>query len=126
MAVCAAPGTKGRTFVLKVKRWEMLSKALQRYADKWHGLADVEKRYRQRHLDLIVSPPRPGRPSAAAQSPRQLHPPLARLSANFWRSETPRAQCRGTRADGRPFTNTTTPSICRLSCGRHRSSTSSD
>jgi lysyl-tRNA synthetase class 2 len=24
--------------------------------DKWHGLADVEKRYRQRYLDLIVSP----------------------------------------------------------------------
>ena len=26
------------------------------FAYKWHGLADVEKRYRQRYLDLIVSP----------------------------------------------------------------------
>jgi lysyl-tRNA synthetase class 2 len=41
---------------VKVGDWTMLSKALQPLPDKWHGLADVEKRYRQRHLDLIVSP----------------------------------------------------------------------
>jgi lysyl-tRNA synthetase class 2 len=41
---------------VKVRRWQMLSKALQPLPDKWHGLADVEKRYRQRYLDLIVSP----------------------------------------------------------------------
>jgi lysyl-tRNA synthetase class 2 len=41
---------------VKVKRWQMLSKSLQPLPDKWHGLADVEKRYRQRYLDLIVSP----------------------------------------------------------------------
>jgi lysyl-tRNA synthetase class 2 len=31
----------------------MLSKALQPLPEKWHGLTDVEKRYRQRYLDLI-------------------------------------------------------------------------
>ena len=41
---------------VKVTGWTMLSKALQPLPDKWHGLADVEKRYRQRYLDLIVSP----------------------------------------------------------------------
>jgi lysyl-tRNA synthetase class 2 len=41
---------------VKVLSWQMLSKALQPLPDKWHGLADVEKRYRQRYLDLIVSP----------------------------------------------------------------------
>jgi lysyl-tRNA synthetase class 2 len=41
---------------VKVTGWEMLSKALQPLPDKWHGLADVEKRYRQRYLDLVVSP----------------------------------------------------------------------
>jgi lysyl-tRNA synthetase class 2 len=41
---------------VKVRDWHMLSKALQPLPDKWHGLADVEKRYRQRYLDLIVSP----------------------------------------------------------------------
>jgi lysyl-tRNA synthetase class 2 len=41
---------------VKVTSWQMLSKSLQSLPDKWHGLADVEKRYRQRYLDLIVSP----------------------------------------------------------------------
>ena len=41
---------------VKVKGWTMLTKSLQPLPDKWHGLADVEKRYRQRYLDLIVSP----------------------------------------------------------------------
>jgi hypothetical protein len=34
---------------------QVLTKALLPLPDKWHGLADVEKRYRQRYLDLIVS-----------------------------------------------------------------------
>jgi lysyl-tRNA synthetase class 2 len=33
----------------------MLSKALRPLPDKWHGLADVEARYRQRYLDLAVN-----------------------------------------------------------------------
>lgn len=41
---------------VKVNAWHMLCKSLQPLPDKWHGLADVEKRYRQRYLDLIVSP----------------------------------------------------------------------
>ncbi|CAD7702518.1 unnamed protein product [Ostreobium quekettii] len=34
----------------------VLSKSLRPLPDKWHGLTDVEKRYRQRYLDLIMSP----------------------------------------------------------------------
>ncbi|MEI8251449.1 MAG: lysine--tRNA ligase [Synechococcus sp. ELA057] len=41
---------------VKVSDWQMLCKSLQPLPDKWHGLADVEKRYRQRYLDLVVSP----------------------------------------------------------------------
>ncbi len=41
---------------VKVHVWQMLSKSLQPLPDKWHGLTDVEKRYRQRYVDLIVSP----------------------------------------------------------------------
>jgi lysyl-tRNA synthetase class 2 len=55
-----ATGTLRRTdrgeLSVKVRDWTMLSKSLQPLPDKWHGLADVEKRYRQRYLDLIVSP----------------------------------------------------------------------
>src|SRR3989339_462605 len=34
----------------------LLSKAIRPLPEKWHGLTDVEIRYRQRHLDLIVNP----------------------------------------------------------------------
>ena len=34
----------------------LLSKALRPLPEKWHGLKDVETRYRQRHLDLIANP----------------------------------------------------------------------
>jgi lysyl-tRNA synthetase class 2 len=34
----------------------LLSKALRPLPEKWHGLSDVELRYRQRYLDLIVNP----------------------------------------------------------------------
>jgi lysyl-tRNA synthetase, class II len=35
----------------------VLGKGLQPLPDKWHGLQDVEKRYRRRYVDLIVNPP---------------------------------------------------------------------
>ncbi len=41
---------------IKVVRWTMLSKALRPPPEKWHGLQDVEIRYRQRYLDLVANP----------------------------------------------------------------------
>jgi len=38
---------------IKVERFAFLSKALRPLPEKWHGLKDVETRYRQRYLDLI-------------------------------------------------------------------------
>ena len=35
---------------------EMLSKSLRTLPEKWHGLKDIETRYRQRYVDLIVNP----------------------------------------------------------------------
>jgi lysyl-tRNA synthetase, class II len=34
----------------------MLTKAIRPLPDKWAGLTDVNKRYRQRHVDMIVNP----------------------------------------------------------------------
>jgi lysyl-tRNA synthetase class 2 len=34
----------------------LLSKAIRTLPEKWHGLTDIETRYRQRHLDLIANP----------------------------------------------------------------------
>ncbi len=36
---------------------ELLSKSVRPLPEKWHGLTDVEKRYRQRYVDLIVNDP---------------------------------------------------------------------
>jgi lysyl-tRNA synthetase class 2 len=41
---------------LHVASFEVLGKALAPLPDKWHGLTDVEKRYRQRYVDLAVNP----------------------------------------------------------------------
>ena len=40
----------------KVTALEVLSKSLRPLPEKWHGLKDVELRYRQRYVDLIVNP----------------------------------------------------------------------
>ncbi|GGB13003.1 lysine--tRNA ligase [Macrococcus hajekii] len=40
---------------VKAKSFTMLAKALRPLPDKFHGLQDVEQRYRQRYLDLITS-----------------------------------------------------------------------
>ena len=41
---------------VEVKRYVLLTKALRPLPDKWHGLKDVDLRYRQRYVDLIVNP----------------------------------------------------------------------
>ncbi|MBN1677906.1 MAG: lysine--tRNA ligase, partial [Candidatus Thermoplasmatota archaeon] len=55
-------GVKGRVFRTKmgeitvaVEGFEILTKALEPYPDQFHGLQDVETRYRKRYLDLIMN-----------------------------------------------------------------------
>jgi lysyl-tRNA synthetase, class II len=47
--------TKTNELTLWVEKLELLSKALLPLPEKWHGLADVEQRFRRRYLDLIVN-----------------------------------------------------------------------
>ena len=47
--------TKTNELTMKVQKLELLTKALLPLPEKWHGLADVEQRYRRRYLDLIVN-----------------------------------------------------------------------
>jgi lysyl-tRNA synthetase class 2 len=86
---------------VKATGWTMLSKSLQPLPDKWHGLADVEKRYRQRYLDLIVSP-----------HTRETFRRRARIVSTmrrwldergFLEIETPVLQTEAGGADARPF-----------------------
>ncbi len=55
-------GVEGTCFVtksgeptLKVRTFRLLAKALRPLPEKWHGLQDVEARYRQRYLDLLTN-----------------------------------------------------------------------
>ncbi len=48
--------TKMGDLALHVESFDVLGKGLQPLPDKWHGLVDIEKRYRQRYVDLIVNP----------------------------------------------------------------------
>jgi lysyl-tRNA synthetase class 2 len=48
--------TKTNEFTIWASKLEFLAKCLLPLPEKWHGLTDVEIRYRQRYLDLVVNP----------------------------------------------------------------------
>lgn len=58
--IVGVTGTVFRTHMgevsIKVTGLEVLSKSLRPLPEKWHGLKDVEMRYRQRYVDLIMNP----------------------------------------------------------------------
>jgi lysyl-tRNA synthetase class 2 len=48
--------TKTRELTLQVQSFRLLAKSLRALPEKWHGLTDIEARYRHRYLDLIANP----------------------------------------------------------------------
>ncbi len=48
--------TKTHELTLQAQDLQLLVKSLRPLPEKWHGLTDVETRYRQRYLDLIANP----------------------------------------------------------------------
>jgi lysyl-tRNA synthetase class 2 len=48
--------TRTNELSIKARRLTFLAKCLRPLPEKWHGLRDVERRYRQRYLDLAVNP----------------------------------------------------------------------
>ena len=56
-------GVEGKVFTTKTgeitinaEKFDILCKSIRPFPDKWHGLKDVEARYRKRYLDLIMNP----------------------------------------------------------------------
>ncbi|MDQ2816799.1 MAG: lysine--tRNA ligase [Candidatus Eremiobacteraeota bacterium] len=49
--------TKTGELTLRVRRLEVLAKALRPLPEKWHGLSDTETRYRKRYVDMIINRP---------------------------------------------------------------------
>ena len=86
---------------INVSHYSLLTKALLPLPDKWHGLTDVAKRYRQRYVDLIVNP-----------EVRQTFRRRAQITASirryldqngFIEIETPVLQSEAGGAEARPF-----------------------
>jgi lysyl-tRNA synthetase class 2 len=103
--IIGAKGTIKRTekgeLSIYVNEYEILTKSLLPLPDKWHGLTDTEKRYRQRYVDLIVNP-----------EVRQTFRKRAQITAGirryleqqgFLEIETPVLQSEAGGADARPF-----------------------
>jgi len=79
----------------------MLTKALRPLPEKWHGLADVEARYRQRYLDLVVNPETRRTFEIRARLIGALRRELDRRG--FLEVETPMLQSLAGGAAARPF-----------------------
>ncbi|MBP9531987.1 MAG: lysine--tRNA ligase, partial [Syntrophaceae bacterium] len=48
--------TKTNELTLEAESLRLMAKSIHPLPEKWHGLTDIETRYRQRHLDLISNP----------------------------------------------------------------------
>ncbi len=101
-------GVEGDTFVtrtgeptVRVASFTLLSKALRPMADKFHGLADQDMRYRKRHLDLMSNPESAARFVARSRIIREIRSFLA--ERGFMEVETPMLQDVAGGAAARPF-----------------------
>lgn len=84
-----------------VSQYTILTKSLLPLPDKWHGLTDVAKRYRQRYVDLIVNPKVRETFRRRAQITAGIRRYLEQLG--FIEIETPVLQAEAGGADARPF-----------------------
>jgi lysyl-tRNA synthetase class 2 len=86
---------------VKVRQYQVLTKSLLPLPDKWHGLTDVETRYRQRYIDLIVN-------TEARETLRRRAKITAAIrryldQQGFIEIETPVLQAEAGGAEARPF-----------------------
>ncbi len=100
-----AEGTLARTrtgeLTVKVSSYLPLRKCLRPLPEKWHGLTDVEQRYRQRYLDLAINPEsveRFRRRCATVEAIRRFM-----LAEDYLEVETPMLHLLAGGAAARPF-----------------------
>lgn len=125
--IIAAKGVLFRTnkgeLSVRCTELRLLSKALRPLPDKFHGLADQETRYRQRYVDLIVTPESRKTFMARTKAVTSIRNFMAQ--ANFMEVETPMLHPIPGGAAAKPLSRTTTRSTCRCSCASRRSFISS-
>ena len=93
--------TKTNELTLEAETLKLMAKSIHPLPEKWHGLTDIETRYRQRHLDLISNPD-----VKAIFERRSLIIKLIRQFMDmhdFLEVETPMMQPRAGGAAARPF-----------------------
>ncbi|MSU55360.1 MAG: lysine--tRNA ligase [Candidatus Taylorbacteria bacterium] len=94
--------TKRSEKTLQIKAWKMLSKSLRPLPEKWHGLQDIEERFRHRYLDTLMSPEVKERfvlRSILVSEIREFY-----NDAGYIEVETPRLQTLAGGATALPFT----------------------
>jgi len=115
--------TKTNELSVDCDRLELVTKSLQPMPRSTTGLADVEIRYRQRYLDLIMS-----------EESREVFRKRSRIieeirrfftELDFLEVETPMMHPIVGGATARPFVTTTIPSICSSTCASPPNCTSS-
>ncbi len=101
-------GVTGKLFVTRmgeksihVTGWTLLSKALLPLPEKWHGLKDTERKYRQRYLDLLSNPDVRERFNQRIAAIRAVREFLQQ--AGYQEVETPMLQDHAGGAAARPF-----------------------
>lgn len=47
--------TKKKEKTIRISSWRMLAKSLRPLPEKWHGLTDIEERFRKRYLDILMN-----------------------------------------------------------------------
>lgn len=93
--------TKTDEKTLRIESYEFLGKALRTLPEKWHGLSNIELRYRQRYLDLIMTKDTQNRLLARTKMVRAIR----RFFENheFLEVETPVLQHTSSGALAKPF-----------------------
>jgi len=101
-------GAKGVLFItqtgelsVKVSHIELVTKCLRPLPEKWHGLSDIETRYRQRYVDLMVTPESRNTFRTRSKIVSLLRRGLEERA--FMEVETPMLQTQAGGAAARPF-----------------------
>ncbi len=93
--------TRTGELTIRVERLRILSKALRPLPEKWHGIRDVEARYRRRYLDLLMNPKARECFRVRTQVVREIRDFLDRRG--FQEVETPMMQALPGGAEAMPF-----------------------
>jgi lysyl-tRNA synthetase class 2 len=93
--------TKREERTLEVGKYKILSKSLLPLPEKWHGLQDVEERYRKRYLDLLFNTEEKNKFKVRARIIEHIRQYL--LADDFIEVETPILQTLPGGANARPF-----------------------